>query len=256
MPEQVYKRCKDCGEKKPLDQFWRAPRNSDGRRGRCMECDRERQRERREKSGVATVCANCGETFKAKANYSSFRQKHCSLKCEAEVRHKKAVASYPPRDEIEALYQQPGMSDLALGRHYGRSYQWAFKVRCHYGIAGAEPTRNTRKPLHRKNDRSRWGIHLKPEPCCRACGKPAEETGKGLNLHHALPRSLAPAIKYDLRNGIPLCAGCHLGWHRNEVTIYQDVFTREEWEFLSNLKFTGFMVRPWLDRRYPVRPVG
>jgi len=32
------KRCKKCGEVKPLDDFYRATGNRDGRRGECTQC--------------------------------------------------------------------------------------------------------------------------------------------------------------------------------------------------------------------------
>jgi hypothetical protein len=198
------------------------------------------------------TCEFCGRAFVTRDNHRNFRRKYCTMRCDADARHARAVATYPPREDVVRLYVEEGLSDLDLGRRYGRSCQWAFKVRQYYGIAGEDPSRNKRKPLRRKNDRSRWGIHLKPERGCRACGKPAEKC-RGLNLHHAIPRSLAPSIKYDLRNGLPLCPGCHFGWHRREVTIYRDAFKPDELAFLLGLEFTGFVVKPWLDARYPMR---
>lgn len=96
---------------------------------------------------------------------------------------------------------------------------------------------------------ARWGIHLKPEQRCRACRKPA----RVLHLHHAIPRSMCAAVKHDLRNGLPLCPGCHDGWHHRRVTIYRDSFTAEEWAFLSSVTLTGQLIGPWLEERYPMR---
>lgn len=204
------------------------------------------------RSGTIRPCAHCGDDFEARQEHSTFKRKYCSPRCVGLAQTARAVASYPPKAEVERLYIAEGLSDIELGRRFGHSYQWAFKMRRHYGIAGASIPDKIRKPLRRKNDRSRWGIHLKREPVCRACKQPPDEL-RPLNLHHAIPRSLAPSIKYDLRNGLPLCAACHLAWHRRELTIYRDVFTEEEWSFLSTLTFQGFNPEAWLEKRYPAR---
>lgn len=58
----------------------------------------------------------------------------------------------------------------------------------------------------------------------------------------------------EILNGLPLCTDCHMGWHRGYRTIYRDVFTPEEWAFLSSVQLTGELIGPWLDKRYPERP--
>ncbi len=90
-----------------------------------------------------------------------------------------------------------------------------------------------------------WSIRDKDEEFCRACGAPASD------LHHAVPRSLAPSGRRDLRNGLPLCRSCHTSWHRRGVTLHRDLFTVEEWRFIETL------IGPvWLDERYPDRGEG
>lgn len=42
------KTCNTCKKSKPLDQFQKQPTNSDGRAGRCKDCQSEYQRKRRE----------------------------------------------------------------------------------------------------------------------------------------------------------------------------------------------------------------
>lgn len=74
-----------------------------------------------------------------------------------------------------------------------------------------------------------------------------------MQLHHAIPRSKWRAGRADLRNGIPLCFTCHTGWHHRKVVIYRDVFTPEEWAFMSSARLTGQRVEAWLDDRYPAR---
>jgi hypothetical protein len=96
-----------------------------------------------------------------------------------------------------------------------------------------------------------WRLSRKGETNCRNCGKP--KSRQPLQLHHAVPRSKARHVKADLRNGIPLCLDCHSGWHRKTVVIYRDVFTADEWGFISSVQLTGELIGPWLDRHYPER---
>jgi hypothetical protein len=97
-------------------------------------------------------------------------------------------------------------------------------------------------------------VRQKGENRCRNCGKEGSGGIFGLHLHHAIPRSMCRAINLDLRNGIPLCFDCHQGWHDRRVIIYRDVFTEEEWRFLTTVDLSGQVVGPWLDSHYPERP--
>lgn len=94
----------------------------------------------------------------------------------------------------------------------------------------------------------RFSLRNKGETACRACG-----TTYGLHLHHAIPRSMFRAGRDELLNGIALCHACHLGWHQRVVVLYRDIFTEEEWAYLSGVVLLGQNVLAWLDDRYPVR---
>jgi 5-methylcytosine-specific restriction endonuclease McrA len=87
-----------------------------------------------------------------------------------------------------------------------------------------------------------FNLEKKGEERCRVCG-----SSYNLNAHHAVPRSLAPQARFDLRNCLPLCSSCHMKWHRG-TPIARAVFTGEEWDYLESL------IGPaWLDKRYPVK---
>lgn len=88
---------------------------------------------------------------------------------------------------------------------------------------------------------SGWSVAEKGEEWCRNCGV----SGVRLHLHHAVPRSLCPAGRADLRNGIALCPACHSAFHAGQP-LPREMFTEEEWEFISTLIGPG-----WLARRYP-----
>jgi len=89
-------------------------------------------------------------------------------------------------------------------------------------------------------------LALKGERVCRNCG-----SGEWLALHHSIPRSTYAAGREELLNGIPLCAVCHRKWHAHTLTITRDVFTQEEWSWMSTQELTGRQVTDWLDRHYP-----
>lgn len=210
---------------------------------------------KRKPEELLRICPQCGAEFEAVKEYSGFRRKYCSRACNGKASRERAARSYPPREEIERLYLDDGLSDRALGERFGHSYQWAFKVRRHYGIPGRREvgfhTRN--KPLTQKCDRTRWHISLKREDRCRNCGRPDGGEGGRLQLHHAIPRSMSRAAKFDLRNGVPLCVACHMAWHRRAIVIYRDIFTAEEWAFISSVQLLGQNLDAWLDDRYPTR---
>lgn len=189
-------------------------------------------------------CVVCEKPFYDRQS-TTIRQKYCSLKCHGVAVRERASKTYPQKAEVLALYDG-GMSDRDVANHYGRSHQWSLGVRRYYGIVGRARGSWNKKPLRKKRDRARWGMHRKREDQCRNCG-----ANGPLDLHHAVPRSLCKASKYDLRNGLPLCDTCHFGWHHKKLVIHRDVFKPEEWAFLTSLQLVDRDVRAWLDKHYP-----
>ena len=57
---------------------------------------------------------------------------------------------------------------------------------------------------------------------------------RALHLHHSIPRGVSEVARTDLRSGLALCASCHTRWHRRTLTIYRNVFTAEEWDYLTD----------------------
>lgn len=92
-----------------------------------------------------------------------------------------------------------------------------------------------------------WNPAAKGEECCRLCGDP-----NWLNLHHVVPRAICPPeARRDLRNGIVLCASCHNRYHKGSLVLTRDLFTAEEWAYISSLSLTGRDITGWLDKHYP-----
>jgi len=120
-------------------------------------------------------------------------------------------------------------------------------------IKNAAAKRGSKNPMWRGRDTEGsiyrvFNVRLKGESACRNCGA----TGR-LHLHHIVPRSMSKAGRRDLRNGVTLCVNCHMGWHHRRVTIYREIFTDEEWRFVSALELLGQRVGAWVDLRYPPR---
>ncbi len=57
---------------------------------------------------------------------------------------------------------------------------------------------------------------------CESCG-----TKENLAGHHFCPKSLSNNLRYDLKNIIVLCRGCHLKHHNGDPQIYEN-FTRNK----------------------------
>ena len=49
---------------------------------------------------------------------------------------------------------------------------------------------------------------------CVICGRPYS------CLHHFFPKSSCSALRYDLDNCIPVCNGCHLGFHSKRSAYF------------------------------------
>jgi 5-methylcytosine-specific restriction endonuclease McrA len=299
---------------------------TDREAGRIGEGGGKRQRRAR---GRKTTCQYCGRTFVAAQEYRGYSRKYCSAKCTGQSNAARARAQDPPREVIWTLYEIEGLSDREVARRFGRSHQWALKVRRHYGIDAlprreqnlrrhggptrrisskgyvlvsgpggeefehrlvaerklgrrlrpgevvhhidGDKTNNQASNLRvfashsehmrferpRKPPKSRAGeralkrvfnLRLKGEDRCRNCGR-----GGPLHLHHAVPRSMSHAARTELLNGLPLCPRCHSGWHQRVVTIYRDVFTEAEWQFISAVELFGQRIGAWIDDRYPDR---
>lgn len=181
----------------------------------CIPSERERGLGSR-RQGRQRPCAHCGTPFYAKPSEIAKGAKFCSRDC----------------------FFASGVTQTATARSKRKQ---------------ATPDRSgTSNPNFKHGKRS--GTHIrgfnakaKGESSCRNCGV----SDVRLHLHHAIPRSLSRAARNNLLNGVPLCPKCHTGWHCRTVTIYRDIFTPEEWAYISSVQLTGQNIGAWLDDRYP-----
>lgn len=59
--------------------------------------------------------------------------------------------------------------------------------------------------LRKKADRLLQEFYT--QGCCLVCGKPAT------CVHHWIPKSQSNNLRYDPKNLVPICAGCHVKHH-------------------------------------------
>jgi 5-methylcytosine-specific restriction endonuclease McrA len=79
--------------------------------------------------------------------------------------------------------------------------------------------RNPKKTLINKCDKLWYRLLLKEE--CEVCGKRANQ------VHHFFPKGSYPNLRYNLKNGISICPGCHLKHHLSgDPTIHQTIIER------------------------------
>lgn len=74
--------------------------------------------------------------------------------------------------------------------------------------------RNKTKTLRNKSDKLFQQVGRQLYNSCLVCGKPIS------CLHHYFPKSTCSALRYDIQNGIPICAGCHLQHHSGNPAIH------------------------------------
>lgn len=59
--------------------------------------------------------------------------------------------------------------------------------------------------------RWRYDVYVRDGFACSHCG---DDTGGNLNAHHIRSFAEHPAMRFDVRNGITLCKGCHALAHQ------------------------------------------
>lgn len=85
--------------------------------------------------------------------------------------------------------------------------------------------------LKKKADRLLQEIGRELYDKCLVCG------GQYSCLHHYYPKSVSYALRYNLKNCIPICVGCHMGVHqRNDPTIINTINDIMGFDWLEELK--------------------
>lgn len=64
---------------------------------------------------------------------------------------------------------------------------------------------------------------------CEICG------GQYSCLHHFWPKSTATTLRYNLKNCIAICQGCHFRHHNGDPTIHATVIEKRGWDWYNDL---------------------
>jgi hypothetical protein len=97
-------------------------------------------------------CAHCGELFDPKgAGRGRTPQRFCSQRCAADYKAQKVRAAWPSPEDMRRLYVDEELTDVEIGKRYGRPDHWSAKIRREYGIPsriGRPKVKNLEPRLH------------------------------------------------------------------------------------------------------------
>lgn len=204
--EAASKVCSKCGERKPLEEFDRERKVSDGRRSYCKACRRRRALEqrqeleagRRDLPYAAKVCKQCGELkplaeFYRCSNCPDGHQAHCKACSHLRGARRRQDPEAREHDRIhKRLYNQANRERHAKNARYWRVAN-VERVR-EYGRQQRARLRTERPEEHRRRGRraTLTSHGMTPEQydamlaaqggVCAACGRPPN--GKALAIDH------------------------------------------------------------------------
>lgn len=76
----------------------------------------------------------------------------------------------------------------------------------------------------------RAAVYARRGRACILCGAPATQ------VHHIIHRSHSALLRFDVRNGAPLCAACHATAHTLAgLSALRDVIG-DDWQYLAGLE--------------------
>ena len=106
--------------------------------------------------------------------------------------------------------------------------------------------KSKKQKLRAKCDRLWFKILLNKYPKCEVCSKETKQ------IHHFFGKHLYSNLRFDLRNGVGLCLGCHFQHHHGgNPTIHQEVITKrgKRW-YNSLLKKSKVKLSSYLTIKY------
>lgn len=194
------KKCRKCGEIKPLDEFVKNKNCKDGHENTCKECRKKRKKETDklyyiEKIQITKKCDCCGKDYKASRNNQSRNLcKSCS---------------------------QKGENNSMYDKHLSKENHWNWNP----NLTDKEREDN-RDFLEYEEWRTQ--VYQKDNYTCQCCG---EHSGK-LNAHHKDGYNWCVERRTDITNGATLCEDCHKEFHH--IYGYGDNTEEQYNEFINN----------------------
>lgn len=99
--------------------------------------------------------------------------------------------------------------------------------------------------LQRKADRfmQMWGRDTYSK--CEYCSAPMT------CLHHFFPKSTSSALRYDDRNLIPICQGCHMKHHNGDPRIHSKIIRKRGWKWHDEIEYIkDNKIMPYKGKKY------
>ena len=98
----------------------------------------------------------------------------------------------------------------------------------------------------------RQAVLLRDGNTCRRCGAGKKSgRGGGIQAAHILPKGTWRSMRYDMENGIALCASCHIygkgAWHKDPDAAIRWATKHLGKNFIARLRERGRMLKPRKD---------
>lgn len=92
--------------------------------------------------------------------------------------------------------------------------------------------------LEKKADKLLQLKYVPLNPECLVCGKPTAE------MHHFINKSRSNNLRYDKKNLVPLCKGCHIKHHLSgDPTIVVTIINKMGQEWYDDLQKRRHIIR-------------
>jgi len=72
---------------------------------------------------------------------------------------------------------------------------------------------------------------------CEVCGLPASQ------VHHFFPKGMSSKLRYDLDNGVVICAGCHLKHHMGNPVIHSTIIDNRGRKWYNKLRLKRELIK-------------
>lgn len=189
----AFKFCPTCRTTKSGSEFSKSKYVKNGLQSRCKECERESRKY------IETSCLNCGAVKKRRAYQIrkwNGRCFSCAQKLATAEPDRKARATKFARAQVLRQGGVPNAKHFTAERVTGSANsRWK----------GGITPQNQKERGSSEVVAWRKSVFLRDGYTCQLCG----QVGRGLHAHHKKAWSEFLELRYEINNGVTLCADCH-----------------------------------------------